>query len=115
MTQSRKDKLVGAVVSLPTFCDDDYNLLLDRQRTHIRWLVDHGLKEGSAVLMGGGGLGEGYFLSEDEFKKIVDVLSGDHLSKTVTWKGKSDLSALKGKKVAIRISMARAKIFSISM
>jgi len=61
MSLSHKEKLVGVVTSLPTFCDDDYNLLLDRQRKHIRWVIDHGLKEGSAVLMASGGLGEGYF------------------------------------------------------
>jgi len=44
MAGSLKDKLVGVVVSLPTFCDEDHNLLLDRQRKHIRWLIDHGLQ-----------------------------------------------------------------------
>ena len=33
-----KERLVGPVVSLPTFNDDKYNLLLDRQRIHVRWL-----------------------------------------------------------------------------
>ena len=41
MAKIRKEKLVGVVASLPSFCDDDYNLLLDRQRKHIRWLIDH--------------------------------------------------------------------------
>ncbi len=30
MSLLRKEKLVGVVTSLPTFCDDDYNLLLGR-------------------------------------------------------------------------------------
>ena len=34
MASTRRDKLVGPVVSLPTFCDEDHNLLLDRQRKH---------------------------------------------------------------------------------
>ena len=45
----------------------------------------------------------------------ADVLSGDELSRVVTWKGKSDLSALKGRRVALRIHMARAKIFSTAV
>ena len=36
MADSRRDKLVGSVISLPTFTDDEHNLLLDRQRKHIR-------------------------------------------------------------------------------
>ena len=50
-TQSRKEKLVGVNMSLPTFCDDQYNLRLDRQRKHIRWLIDQGIKEGDAVII----------------------------------------------------------------
>ena len=77
MTKPHREKLVGVVISLPTFCDDGFNLLLDRQRKHIRWLIDHGAKEGSAVLMVNGGLGEGYFLSEEEFQHMVDVLADE--------------------------------------
>ena len=65
MTDSRRDKLVGAVVSLPTFTDDQHNLLLDRQRKHIRWLIGQGITEGTGVLMASGGYGEGYFLEDD--------------------------------------------------
>lgn len=93
MSKSRQEKLVGAVVSLPTFCDDDYKLLPDRQRKHIRWLIDHGLKEGSAVLMAGGGLGEGYFLGDDEFKQIVDVLTDEAGGQVPTMVGVFELSA----------------------
>ena len=52
---------------------------------------------------------EGFSLEE------ADVLTGDHLDKTVTWKGEGDLSSLKGRTVSIRIYMARAKVFSISL
>ena len=62
MADSRKDRLVGPVISLPTFTDDEHNLLLDRQRKHIRWLIDNGIGEGSGVLMVAGGYGESYFL-----------------------------------------------------
>jgi hypothetical protein len=52
---------------------------------------------------------EGYGLKE------ADTLAGDELSKVVTWRGKSDLSALEGKKVSVRIHMARAKLFSVAV
>ena len=42
MTSSRKDKLKGIVLSLPTFNDDQFNLRLDREARHIRWLLDQG-------------------------------------------------------------------------
>ena len=43
MTDARQEKLVGAIISLPTFKDENHNLLLDRQRKHIRWLIDQGI------------------------------------------------------------------------
>jgi len=52
---------------------------------------------------------EGFGLEE------ADPLVGDELSKVVTWKGKSDLSALHGKLVAVRLHLARAKVFSIAI
>ena len=45
----------------------------------------------------------------------ADVLVGDELDKVVTWKGKSDLAELKGKQVAIRLHLARAKVFSVAI
>ena len=55
-----KERLVGPIVSLPTFNDDKYNLLLDRQRIHIRWLMEQGISEGNGVLLIAGGVGETY-------------------------------------------------------
>ena len=45
----------------------------------------------------------------------ADMLTGDHLSRPVTWRGKSDLSDLKGRHVSIRIHLARAKVFAVSL
>ena len=39
MDSKWKERLVGPIVSLPTFNDDKYNLLLERQRKHVRWLI----------------------------------------------------------------------------
>lgn len=93
MSLSRRERLQGIVVSLPTFCDDDHSLRLDRQRIHTRWLVEHGLTEGNAVFMGAGGLGEGYFLSDDEFRGMVDVLAEEAGGKTPTMAAIFELSA----------------------
>ncbi|MDP6052488.1 MAG: hypothetical protein QF879_09075, partial [Candidatus Latescibacteria bacterium] len=47
--------------------------------------------------------------------KEADVLTGDELSKVVTWNGKSDLSTFRGRPISVRIHMSRAKLFSISL
>ena len=93
MSKTRQEKLVGVVVSLPSFCDQEYNQLLDRQRKHIRWLIDHGLKEGSAVLMIAGGLGEGYFLGDDEWRAMADVMADEAQGEVATMIGVFELSA----------------------
>jgi hypothetical protein len=46
----------------------------------------------------------------------ADPLAGDELARTVTWRnGKSDLSSLRGRKVAVRLHMNRAKVFSTAL
>jgi len=52
---------------------------------------------------------EGYSLAE------ADPLSGDDLSGVVTWKGKHDLAAFRGRPVSVAIHMSRAKLFSVSI
>jgi dihydrodipicolinate synthase/N-acetylneuraminate lyase len=100
MTKSRQEKLVGVVVSLPSFCDGEYNLLLDRQRKHIRWLIDHGIVEGAGVLMISGGLGEGYFLDDDEWRTMADVLAEEAGGRVPTMIGVFELSARRAAKKA---------------
>ena len=93
MSTQRKEKLVGVVVSMPTFCDEEYRLLEDRQRRHIRWLIERGIRTGSGVIMGAGGLGEGYFLKDEEFRTIVDLLAEEAEGQVPTMAGIFDLSA----------------------
>ena len=52
---------------------------------------------------------EGYEL------EACDVLDGDSLSREVTWKGNGDLSALAGREVSVRIRMAKARLYSLSL
>ncbi len=93
MAESRKDKLVGIVVSLPTFTNSEHRVLLEPLRKHVRWLVDRGLRTGSAVLMGAAGLGEGYFLTDEEFYGTVDVLAEAAAGQVPTIAGIFELSA----------------------
>ena len=44
-----------------------------------------------------------------------DRMSGDELAAVVSWRGKSDLSALKGRKVHLRFRMARAQLFAVTL
>ncbi len=74
MAHSRDSRLKGIILSLPTFNDDDFNLELDKSRFHIKWLLDQGLGEGNSVFMIAGGLGEGYFLDDDEWKAMADTV-----------------------------------------
>jgi hypothetical protein len=45
----------------------------------------------------------------------ADRLRGDELRRVVTWKGASDLSALRGQKVAVRLHLYRAKVFATAL
>ena len=93
MRDPRRDKLVGAWITLPTFNDKDYNLLLDRHRVHLRWLLDNGFKEGNAVLMLAGGNGEGTFLDDDESRALADVMAEEAVGKVPTSMGIYEFSA----------------------
>ena len=93
MAGSSRDRLVGPVISLPTFTDQDQGLLPDRQRRHIRWLIDRGITEGNGVLLIAGGYGEGYFLEDDEFYALADLLAEEAADAVATMVGIFDLSA----------------------
>ncbi len=71
LSKSRKDKLVGIVVSVPTPCDESYRIKYDQLAEHIKWLIDNGITTGTGVIMVSGGLGEGYFLNMEQFKNVV--------------------------------------------
>ena len=91
MRASQK-KLVGIIQPMPSFRDEDGNLMLDRQREHIRWLIDSGYKEGTAVLFTCAGLSEGYLTLEDEFQRLVDVLADEARGEVATCAGIFDFS-----------------------
>jgi hypothetical protein len=47
--------------------------------------------------------------------KDFDVFRGDSLTHKLSWRGVSDLSALKGRRVMLRMSMAHASIYSFTI
>jgi len=93
MGRSRKEKLVGSILSLPTFCDSEYNLLLDRQRKHVRWLIDNGITEGEGVLLIAGGVGETYMLEEGEFSALAELVVDEAKGETPSMMMIAELSA----------------------
>jgi 4-hydroxy-tetrahydrodipicolinate synthase len=93
MPSPRREKLAGPVVSMPTFTDEDHNLLLDRQRRHIRWLMDHGIKSGNGILLIAGGYGESYFLEDAELFALMDVVVEEARGEVPTMVGVFDMSA----------------------
>jgi 4-hydroxy-tetrahydrodipicolinate synthase len=70
----QKEQLKGVVVSLPTPTTEDYRIDYDRFNENVSWLIEKGLVEGKAVLMCAGGFGEGYFLTREEHRKIMQAL-----------------------------------------
>ncbi len=93
MPNRRKDKLVGPLISLPTFNDDNHNLLLDRQRIHVNWLIENGVTEGNGVLLMAGGLGEGAFLKDSEWQALAEIVVEAADGRAPTAIGVTELSA----------------------
>ena len=42
-----------------------------------------------------------------------DPISGDHLSRTVTWRGESDLSTWSGRPIRVRLQLRRARLYAM--
>ena len=59
-----KSRLVGSVVSMPTFTNPDYSVKLYKHRHHVRWRLKQGYEEGNCGLLIAGGAGETYMLEE---------------------------------------------------
>lgn len=68
-----KKELVGAVISLPTPTNSNYELDIPLLKESVSWLVEQGLVRGKGVIMVGGGLGEGYFLTREEHERLVSA------------------------------------------
>lgn len=115
MSRERQSKLVGSVVSLPTFTDEDHNLMLDKQRKHIRWLINNGLKNGEGVILVAGGYGEGYFLDDYEYHALIDVLKDETQDEVPSMIGIFDLSARKAAQRAKYAADAGVEFIELGM
>ena len=100
MNNSRYERLSGISVSLPTFTDQECNLELGKAQKQIRWLIDQGLTEENCVVFTAGGLGEGYFLDDDEWVAMAETLVEAAAGKVPTGIGVFELSARRAAKKA---------------
>ena len=100
MNNSRYERLSGISVSLPTFTDQRYNLELGKAQKQIRWLINQGLTEENCVVFTAGGLGEGYFLDDDEWVSMAETLVEAAAGKVPTGIGVFELSARRAAKKA---------------
>ena len=56
---------------------------------------------------------EGICVKWEGFSKDnADIITGDSIRHEVKWRGKSDLSKLKGKAIALKFYMERCKLYS---
>ncbi|HDN19792.1 MAG TPA: hypothetical protein ENF46_01685, partial [Candidatus Acetothermia bacterium] len=69
--QEYRDRLVGPCVPVVTFYRPDLELDLARLRTHIRFLIEGGIREGSGFLLVAGAGGDFPLLSLEERKQVV--------------------------------------------
>ena len=95
MERTRREKLYGSILSMPTFNDDNYDLLMDNQRKHVRWLIDQGIVEGKGVLLIAGGVGEAYMLEDGEFADLAALVVDEAKGQTPTMVMIAELSARK--------------------
>ena len=69
--QEYRNRLVGPCVPVVTFYRPDLELDLARLRTHIRFLIEGGIREGSGFLLVAGAGGDFPLLSLEERKQVV--------------------------------------------
>lgn len=93
MPTERKNKIAGPVIVLRTFRTEDGELNVDKQRRHLRWLLDQGIGEGNGLVMHCGGGSEGYFMNDDEWKIGVDLLAEECKGRVTSIAGMFELSA----------------------
>lgn len=50
-------------------------------RENTRWVIEHGLVKGRGVLLVGGSLGEGFSLSDAEYRRLIDIATEEAAGK----------------------------------
>lgn len=76
---TRRDRLTGCYVTIPTLFhdDDDLSVDLDGIGRHVRFLIDGGLRTGTGVLLAGGAAGDFSTLTFDERCAVADRVVGE--------------------------------------
>jgi dihydrodipicolinate synthase/N-acetylneuraminate lyase len=70
------DKLRGCYVALPTmFTDDDLSVDLEAMQRHVEFLIDGGMRSGSAILLAGGAAGDFTTLTLEERVQVTDMVA----------------------------------------
>jgi len=67
-------RLQGCFLALPTLFKDDLSLNLSAMQRHVRFLVEHGIREGIASLLVNGANGEFSMLSLDERRQTAEAV-----------------------------------------
>ncbi|MDP6503021.1 MAG: dihydrodipicolinate synthase family protein [Planctomycetota bacterium] len=93
MSKTRQKRLVGPVNAIRTFRTEDGKLNLEKQRRHLRWMIDQGITEGNGVVMGAAGGGEGYFMDDGEWRAIVELTAEECKGRVPSVAGIFELSA----------------------
>ena len=101
MATARRSRLVGPVIVLRTFRTEGGKLNLEKQRKHLRWLLNQGINEGNGVVMGAGGGSEGYFMSDGEWKAMVRLVAEECKGRVPSMAGIFELSATEAAKKAV--------------
>ena len=73
--QKFKELICGPVTVVFTpFDEKGKNIDENALKSNVRYLIDHGIKNGSGVLVAGGSTGDCYVMSTDERKKVFDII-----------------------------------------
>ncbi len=71
------NRLRGCFLALPTLFMADLSLNLAGMRRHVRFLIEHGLREGNATLLVNGANGEFPMLTLEERKQTAEAVVGE--------------------------------------
>ena len=72
--QSEIERLRGCFLAVPTLYHDDLSLNLDGMRQHVHFLIEHGLRQGTAVFLVNGASGEFPTLTLEERKRTAEAV-----------------------------------------
>jgi len=94
MIEELKEKLArfGAFIPLVTPATLDYEVDVDRFREQVRFVIEGDIKDDVGALLAAGGGGEGYFLNDEEWYKIIEAFAEEAVDRVTTMAGVFDIS-----------------------